>query len=67
MIKLKIKGMTCGHCERSVTRALGAVPGVTRVVSVDRVREEAVVEGAPDLAALLAAVVEEGYQAEAAP
>jgi copper chaperone len=25
---LKIEGMTCGHCVRSVTQALEAVPGV---------------------------------------
>jgi copper chaperone len=66
MIKLKVSGMTCGHCEMGVRKALEKVPGVARVVSVDRKREEAVVEGDPDPGLLLAAVEEEGYQAELA-
>lgn len=64
MIKLKVTGMTCGHCEMAVKKALSGVAGVERVVSVDRTKEEAVVEGSPDPAALVAAVVEEGYQAQ---
>ena len=66
MTRLKITGMTCGHCEAAVRKALAAVPGVTEVVRVDRVSGEAEVEGAADAAALVAAVAEEGYQAEAA-
>jgi copper chaperone len=65
MIKLKVTGMTCGHCEMAVKKALSQVPGVEQVVSVDRNREEAVVEGAAELSALVAAIEEEGYQAEA--
>lgn len=64
MTRLKVSGMTCGHCEAAVTKALGAVPGVTRVVEVSRKRGEALVEGAADPQALLAAIREEGYQAE---
>lgn len=64
MIKLKVTGMTCGHCEGAVKKALAAVAGVERVVSVDRARQEAVVDGTPDALALVAAVVDEGYQAE---
>ena len=60
---LTVKGMTCGHCEASVRKALQAVAGVTRVVDVDRERQRAVVEGEADSAALVAAVVEEGYEA----
>ena len=67
MIKLKVKGMTCGHCEQAVAQALGAVPGVTRVVQVSREREEAVVEGQAEPRALVAAVREEGYTAELVP
>ena len=67
MIKLKVTGMTCGHCEMAVKKALGAVPGVDKVVAVDRHRQEAVVEGQADLQALIAAIREEGYQAEALP
>lgn len=64
MIKLKVTGMTCGHCESAVKKALEQVSGVERVVSVDRTKEEAVVEGDPDPALLVAAIVEEGYQAQ---
>jgi copper chaperone len=63
-IKLKVTGMTCGHCERHVKDALSGVPGVTRVVSVDRDRQEAVVEGSAEVSALIAAVEQEGYGAE---
>ena len=66
MIKLKVTGMTCQHCERAVSEALSGVPGVKEVVAVSHERDEAVVEGAPDVATLIAAVKEEGYDAEAA-
>ena len=64
MIKLKVTGMTCGHCEQAVNKALSAVPGVERVVEVDRNKELAVVEGQADTAVLIAAIAGEGYQAE---
>ena len=66
MIKLKVTGMTCEHCEKAVERALSQVAGVDQVVEVDREREVAVVEGRPEEGALLAAVREEGYEAEVA-
>ena len=66
MTTLNVEGMTCGHCEAAVRKALEAVPGVTRVVEVDRSRNVAVVEGDADTSALVAAVVEEGYQASVA-
>ena len=65
-IHLKITGMTCGHCVRAVTGALKAVPGV-KAAEVDLKAGTAKVEGAPDPAALVAAVEEEGYQAEVRP
>lgn len=63
MQKLKVDGMTCGHCEAAVRRALAAVPGVVEVLEVDREQGIAVVNGDADPAALVAAVVAEGYQA----
>ena len=66
MIKLKVTGMTCGHCSGAVSKALAKVEGVTNVVEVSHERGEAIVEGAPDVEALIAAITEEGYQAEAA-
>lgn len=66
MIELKVTGMTCGHCEAAVNKALAAVPGVTQVVDVSRDRERAVVEGDADIQALIEAIKEEGYSAERA-
>ena len=66
MLNLKITGMTCGHCARAVTGALKGVPGV-KAAEVDLHGGSARVEGSPDLAALLAAVAEEGYKAEVLP
>ena len=65
MIRLKVTGMTCQHCERAVSEALEGVSGVEKVVSVSHERDEATVEGAPEVDALIAAVKEEGYEAEA--
>lgn len=66
MIELKVTGMTCGHCESAVNKALAAVPGVTQVVEVSREKNRAVVEGDADAQALIAAIAEEGYTAELA-
>lgn len=67
MIRLKVSGMTCGHCENAVKKALAAVPGVERVVDVSRERHEAIVEGSAEVAALVGAIKAEGYEAEAQP
>jgi len=66
MITLNITGMTCGHCEAAVKKALEAVAGVVEVVRVDREAGVAQVAGTAEPAALIAAVVEEGYTAQAA-
>ncbi len=66
MIRLKVTGMTCGHCESAVAKALAKVEGVDKVVKVSRETEEAVVEGSPSSEALIAAIVEEGYEAQVA-
>lgn len=65
MIELEVTGMTCGHCEMAVRKALTRVPGVTAVVKVDRTANRAAVEGTADVAALVAAVKAEGYSARA--
>lgn len=62
-IELNITGMTCEHCVRATTKALQAVPGVERV-EVTLKPGAAVVHGKADAAALVAAVKEEGYEAE---
>jgi copper chaperone len=64
-VRLKIEGMTCNHCVEAVRRVLASVPGVTRVIEVDREHGIASVEGEPRMADLIAAVEEEGYTAQA--
>lgn len=61
---LKIDGMTCMHCVGAVKKALEQVPGVqTAQVSLEKA--QAVVTGDADLQAMVAAIKEEGYSAEA--
>ncbi|MDR9390451.1 MAG: heavy-metal-associated domain-containing protein [Trueperaceae bacterium] len=64
MIDLHVEGMTCGHCTKAVETALAGVDGVTEV-HVDLETGRARVDGG-DLAALVAAVQEEGYTARPA-
>ena len=68
-IELTVRGMTCGHCEMRVTKALTGVEGV-RKAEVDREREQAIVSVDPKaevaMESLVAAVEAAGYQAEPA-
>jgi copper chaperone len=67
-VTLKVEGMTCAGCVRSVKRVLEDVPGV-RSAEVSLERAEARVEldpvagGGVDIAALKAAVEAAGYEA----
>jgi copper chaperone len=63
--ELKITGMTCGHCKSAVENALHSVGGVSDV-RVDLANGTAQVDGDADVAALVAAVEEEGYKATSA-
>ena len=62
MITLKVEGMTCGHCQKAVKEALEQVPG-TQNVQVDLQKGLATLEGNVSSEHLIAAIVEEGYQA----
>lgn len=64
MIKLKIEGMTCGHCVKHVTEALSKVPGVQNVVGVSLNEKLAFVSGDPKPAALVESVADAGYEAQ---
>ena len=60
---VKIKGMTCGHCEGRVTTELGKLAGVTEVkASADAA--EAVISSASELDSeqVAAAVIAAGYR-----
>lgn len=65
MLKLKVSGMTCGHCVSAVTKAVKAVPAVETVV-VDLAQGEVTVTGSPDMAAVKEAISKEGYGVQAA-
>lgn len=61
---ITVEGMTCGHCEQTVEEALRDVSGVTGV-TVDRDTEAASVDGDANETALVQAVEDAGYTAEA--
>lgn len=63
MVQLQVNGMTCQNCVKHVAEALSAVPNVARV-EVDLASGLARVEGAPETAALVSALEEEGYEAK---
>lgn len=65
MLTLKVSGMTCGHCVAAVTRAVNTVPEVESV-KVDLTRGEVTVTGHPEINALRAAIVNQGYEVQAA-
>jgi len=59
----KVTGMSCGHCEGSVSAELTQLPGVTSVRAVAATGEVTVVSEAPlDEEAVRAAVDEAGYE-----
>jgi copper chaperone CopZ len=61
---LTVTGMTCMHCVGAVKKALEQVPGVeTAEVSLEKA--QAVVSGDAELQAMVAAIKEQGYSAEA--
>ena len=66
-LTLKVTGMTCGGCVRSVKKVLESVPGVhSAEVSLERAQASIRLDipASPDmLAALRAAVEEAGYEA----
>ncbi|WP_406433443.1 heavy-metal-associated domain-containing protein [Streptomyces sp. NBC_01589] len=59
----KVSGMTCGHCESSVSQEISALDGVTAVKAVADTGEVTVNSAAPlDEEAVRAAVDEAGYE-----
>ena len=55
-----VTGMTCGHCEKAVTRAIKQLDPQAEV-SIDRAANQVVVQSGQPREALAAAMVEEGY------
>lgn len=62
MLELYIEGMTCAHCERTVTEAIHRVVG-DRFVTIDLPTGLTKIEGVSesDTAKITAAITEEGY------
>ncbi|ACE61966.1 heavy-metal-associated domain-containing protein [Actinobacillus pleuropneumoniae] len=62
-ITLKLDGLHCGNCVKSVEKALNAVEGVTKAtVTLDP--QQAIVEGSANAETLIAAVDDIGFEAE---
>ena len=60
-----VQGMTCGHCVKAVTRAVQAQDAAARV-QVDLPSQQVRVQSQLAAEQILAAIREEGYQAEQA-
>jgi copper chaperone CopZ len=60
MLELKVGGMSCDGCVKSISKAIGRVPGV-RSVDVALGSGTVVVHGAPERDAVEKAVVAAGY------
>ncbi|MEU0033370.1 MULTISPECIES: heavy-metal-associated domain-containing protein [unclassified Streptomyces] len=59
----QVSGMSCGHCEGSVSGEISGIPGVSSVQAVAATGEVTVVSVAPlDEAAVRAAVDEAGFE-----
>lgn len=56
-----VEGMTCGHCEKAVTKALLALDAQAKVV-IDRAQNKVQVESEQAREALARAIADEGYR-----
>ena len=56
-----VEGMTCGHCEAAITRAIKQLDAHAQV-SIDRATKSVRVQSEQPRQALAAAIREEGYE-----
>jgi copper chaperone len=56
----EVTGMTCGHCEKAVTRAIKQVDPAAEV-AIDRAQNKVEVQSEQPREALAKAIAEEGY------
>lgn len=63
-MKLHLKGMTCGHCERAVKQAIARLGGTAEVDLAGGIVD---VQGVDDLSAVRKAIEDEGYTVVQAP
>jgi copper chaperone len=59
-----VEGMTCGHCEKAVTKALLSLDAQAKVV-IDRTHNTVQVDSEKDREALVQAIADEGYRVSA--
>ena len=59
-LEYQVTGMTCGHCEKAVTRALQQVDPQAQI-AIDRAQNSVQVESNQPREALAHAIAEEGY------
>lgn len=59
---IHVEGMTCGHCEAAVRRAILAV-APSAEVAIDRAAGEVRIDGTANEKALIDAITAEGYTA----
>ena len=63
-LTLTVTGMTCGHCEKAVTRAIQQLDPQAKV-SIDRSANKVDVLSSQPRDRLTQAIIEEGYQVSA--
>ena len=56
-----VQGMTCGHCERTVTNAVKQLDADAKV-QIDRAQGKVVVDSVQPANSIAAAIAAEGYQ-----
>lgn len=59
-----VEGMTCGHCEKAVTKALLSLDAQAKVV-IDRTHNSVQVDSEKNREALVQAIADEGYRVSA--
>ena len=57
----EVTGMTCGHCEKAVTRAIKQLDPAAEV-AIERSHNKVQVQSEQPREALVKAILEEGYQ-----
>jgi copper chaperone len=59
-----VEGMTCGHCEKAVTKALLSLDAQAKVV-IDRTHNSVQVDSEKNREVLAQAIADEGYRVSA--
>lgn len=64
--RIRVEGMGCESCKETVEKAIRSTPGVlSAAVDLTAKRADVVFSGVPDIAAVIAAIGEAGYECEA--